>query len=690
MIVAQKKLLSSIPPVAWLLGLVCLLLVPFANKAFHIDDTLFLRVAEQIQKNPADFYGFKMNWYGDTMPMILNFDNPPLTSYYIAVVSLLFGTSEIVLHLTFLPVAFAAAWGIYTLARQLLTRPLLASACAVLTPVFVISGSNVMCDMMLLTFWVWAVALFHSGVEGDRRAALLGAGVMAGLAGWTKLTGLALVPLFVAYGLLRKKRLGLWAMAPIVTLGFAALLEWIIRARYGQGLLSAAAGVCSSTRPARSRNWLETLNVGLIFAGGCYVSVLFYSVWLWPFQKLVKGLLLLLPLFIIFPYLGRFSILWQADGHPNWALFFETVILLAAGAHVLLLALADVLERRDCTSVLLLLWVGGIFVFATVVNWTVNGRSLLTMAPAVGILVARRLEKSPVPEMVLPSFWQIGSSAAALVLTLWLAKADYDLAGVGRQSAASISSKYLQAGRTLWFEGHWGFQHYMEKAGAAPLDRNLEALRPGDIIVVPSEAVCTFDFSTDLVNMIEVLDYWPNPHLATMSLSAGAGFYAASAGPFPFSIGHIDPERYYVFVVTQTLAQARRAPKGLATTGAVTRQFELERKSARCLEYLRKNPNNAAAQFNMGMLLAYRLKNEEAAEHLTRSLDLNPTNGPAHLELATVLTRQQKLQEAIQHYRAALDLMPDSDRAHNELAAALAAEAGSAQHAALRARAESD
>ena len=48
------------PRPVWLLMLVLVCLLPFINKAVHIDDTLFLRAAQQIQKHPLDFYGFRM------------------------------------------------------------------------------------------------------------------------------------------------------------------------------------------------------------------------------------------------------------------------------------------------------------------------------------------------------------------------------------------------------------------------------------------------------------------------------------------------------------------------------------------------------------------------------------------------------------------------------------------------------
>src|SRR5438270_12162936 len=109
--------LLSIAPRFWVMLLTLIFLLPFVNKAFHIDDTLFIRAAEQIQKHPADFYGFNMNWYGVSKPMTKATENPPLTSYYIALLATITGWSESALHLGFLLPALAAVWRIYWLAR---------------------------------------------------------------------------------------------------------------------------------------------------------------------------------------------------------------------------------------------------------------------------------------------------------------------------------------------------------------------------------------------------------------------------------------------------------------------------------------------------------------------------------------------------------------------------------------------
>ena len=124
--------------------------VPFVDKAFNVDDTLFIKVAQQIQSDPADFYGFSYNWFGMEMHMSKITKNPPATSYYIAMVASLFGFSESTLHLAFLIPAVAVALGAYYLGRRFCSRPALAATIAVLTPGFLVSSLTVMCDTLML------------------------------------------------------------------------------------------------------------------------------------------------------------------------------------------------------------------------------------------------------------------------------------------------------------------------------------------------------------------------------------------------------------------------------------------------------------------------------------------------------------------------------------------------------------
>jgi len=66
-------------------------LAPFVNKAFYVDDPLFIWMAQQIARHPLDPYGFHLNWSSFTQPMSAIMQNPPLCSYYIAAIGSIFG-----------------------------------------------------------------------------------------------------------------------------------------------------------------------------------------------------------------------------------------------------------------------------------------------------------------------------------------------------------------------------------------------------------------------------------------------------------------------------------------------------------------------------------------------------------------------------------------------------------------------
>ncbi|HWW02311.1 MAG TPA: glycosyltransferase family 39 protein [Candidatus Acidoferrum sp.] len=628
--------LAAVPPVVWLLALIFACLAAFIGKPAHIDDTLFLRAAEQIQRHPANFYGFEMNWFGATRPMVENFDNPPLACYYLALLGSMGGWSEPVLHLGFIIPALAAAAGIFFLARNYTGRPMLAAIAAVATPLFVISATTLMCDLLLLAFWTWTLVFFENGLRNGSRRAYFISGVLAGLAFWTKFSGLALIPLLLAYGWFKKRRWAPWLIAPLLPLAFVAAYEWITFLLYRKGVLLSAAGVSSSPIPGGSG--LGRQFVGLSFVGGCFLPTLFCVPWLWSVRSILKGLCVVVPCLALYPYLGVFALLWDPEGRPDWLLCVQSAFFIAGGVHILLLALTDFWEHRDANSLLLLFWVLGVFVFATLFNWTLNGRSILPMAGAVGILLARRFEQHARLRQKAYStaiLWPLLPGAA---LSLLLARSDCDLANTGRTAARDLCSRYQSPEKTLWFEGHWGFQYYMEQRGARALERGFSQPAPGDFVAVPSEAVNLFDLSTYLVHLVATLEYPPKLPCATMNSEVGTGFYAATAGPFPWTVGYISPERYYVFQVTKSLSSTSNALDEAHSPGALVQQFWFERQMRACQRAIRRNP----------------------------------TNTMARLELAAIAEQQCEPAKAISQYRAVLNLTPDSDRALDKLAWILA------------------
>src|ERR1019366_6512114 len=111
--------------------------------------------AHQIQADPLNPFGFAVNWFGTVTPMWLATENPPAASYYIAFAAAILGWSEVALHAAFLLPAIAAVLGTYRLAQKFCSRPVLAALATLFTPVFLISSSTVMCDVMMVAVLVW-------------------------------------------------------------------------------------------------------------------------------------------------------------------------------------------------------------------------------------------------------------------------------------------------------------------------------------------------------------------------------------------------------------------------------------------------------------------------------------------------------------------------------------------------------
>lgn len=509
-------------------------LAPFAGKAFGVDDPLFIWSAKHIQSHFADPYGFDINWYGKTQPMWMVAKNPPLASYYMALGAFVVGWSEAALHIMFLIPAIAVTLGIYFLAAKFCSRPFEAALAAILTPVFLLSATTVMCDVMMLAFWVWAMYLWVRGTENNRHGLLALSMLLVALSALTKYFGIALIPLLAAYSITSKKRPS-WAAHLLIPVVILAVYQIATKSLYGHGLLSDAwqySAYYHANAPARGLSMPIT---GFIFTGGCILTALFCAPLLWNRRGLTIGMVIAGLAFLLF----LFKLPGSLKADTGVAL--QAALLFTGGTAVLVLAVQGYLARRDPPSLTLLLWVAGTFVFASLLNWSVNGRSILPMAPAAGILVMRQMElrKNLSWYVYLPL-------ALAAFASVFINCADYQLAANARKAADQITDSYGGEGRTIWFEGHWGFQYYMEKKGAKPIAFKGFAPQSGDIVVVPTNNTNVL-IENPGVPPLEVLTFESPLRLATMVKSAGAGFYSDAYGPLPFRICSVPAEYYGVF-----------------------------------------------------------------------------------------------------------------------------------------------
>jgi len=123
----------------------------------------------QIYLHPANPYGFDVNWAADRCSRC---GMPRITRRWPVIIWRwardFFGWGEIGLHLAFLLPALAVVLGTYRLAGHFCKHPMLAALAMLFTPVFVVSSLTVMCDMLMLAFWVWSAVLWVEGM-GTRR-----------------------------------------------------------------------------------------------------------------------------------------------------------------------------------------------------------------------------------------------------------------------------------------------------------------------------------------------------------------------------------------------------------------------------------------------------------------------------------------------------------------------------------------
>jgi 4-amino-4-deoxy-L-arabinose transferase-like glycosyltransferase len=520
-----------------IITLACLL--PFADKAFHIDDSLFVWAGRHMQTQWWNPYGFEVNWYGSTMPMHEVTKNPPLACAYIAVIGSIFGENEFALHLGFLAQAIAVVLGTYELARHLCDRPFQAALATLFTPVFLVSSTTVMCDVLMVALWVWAVAVWIRGLDNDQPLTLSLAGLLVGACVMAKYFGVTLIPLLLAYSLVRKRRIGWWLLYLFIPLVIVLLYEHWTHALYGRGLLLDAF---SYTNQMETRTisglFLKTLTAAG-FAGGCCVIALFLAPVLWRRRSRWAGIAVIVLLVMTWVMLGNWST--YAGSPTRLGIALQWSLLLLGGLVVLALPLPDWKRHKDAESLLLLLWVWGTFVFC-ILNWTVNARSILPMAPAVAILLLRRIKTvaSSSTKLVWPF-------ATAALLSLLVSLADYHLANSARAAAMTIKETFGNSSAvTVWFQGHWGFQYYAQANGLRAFDSAHSQVRSGDLMVLPFNNTNLIPIPKDKAERLTVIELPVFPCVSTMSKAIGAGFYMDVLGPLPFAFGDVSAEKYYI------------------------------------------------------------------------------------------------------------------------------------------------
>lgn len=492
----------------------CLVLLPFIAKPFNVDDPFYIRMAQQIIADPLHPYSFDINWSGELRPVWGKMEAtfPPLIPYFIALLIKIFGLHEVPLHAAFL--VFPAICGamMYLLARRSVNQPFVGVLLFLATPVFMTSATGLMLDVPLLAVSLSAMVLLLYGIDERDHRLLTGAAVMMSTALLIKYSGLMLLPL-AAFAIVRRRR---WHYLFYLLLPLAVFAIWnaATSAIYGAGhFFAAAAHVGKGISLHKSIAFFS-------FFGGCLV----FPVCLTAFSPLSAGLLFA-GLFVV-----GFTLLQKTAAAVLFAAF-------AAGAAAFLVRLLWRMRDEDPVMVA---WFLLACAMAYLLEPWISARYLLVALPPAVILAVGRMEQHAA-----------GRSAMAVVVCVTLlagyavAVADHRWACSYRDIASAVGSKGYANAR---FTGHFGFQYYLEREGAAALEVQTASLDRPYLI---SARFCDIQRPTpSLIKKVRPLarvqpaEWYP---VRVMNYGAFAGFYSSFWGILPWSVSLQPLEEFGVY-----------------------------------------------------------------------------------------------------------------------------------------------
>jgi hypothetical protein len=528
----SRTVLRSAAPA---LALAILVLVPFRESAFTIDDTLFLFEARHALADPLHPSALETVWSADPpvpvrMSQIL--PNGPVMAWLL-VPSVLANGSETIAHLAELAALALAIAATVALALRLGLAPRWAMCSGVLvaaTPVALAMAGTAMPD-------VPAMALGVAGLERlvawrDERRVHQGvlAALLLGLAPLARSHVIMLLgvgALLVAGDYLRDagwRRAGwtAWlplAVAPVITVAIMVATRDPLGSSFELARVAASfakVGQVPRNIVSFAMHWVLAIPLAL------------------PWVLIRRGSIAR-RWWVLLLATGAAAFLLEAWQNPS---ALASAAIAGLGATVLFDILAVAWNRRESMQLTLGLWLLTALPVAIYVH--LPSKYLLASAPAAALLVARALAE----RSTATARWIVPVTAVAgIALGVAILRADAAFAGLGRRAAAELVAPNVAAGRRVWFVGNWGFQWYAERAGGLTVSLAEPSPAAGDLLVTTEKTdvapalkqmlVARYRERTRLI--ATVADHSPGGRV--MDPELGAGFFSNAWGNYPWAWG---------------------------------------------------------------------------------------------------------------------------------------------------------
>jgi hypothetical protein len=516
-------------------------LIPFLGKAFTIDDPLFLFQAEHLLHDPLHPTAFDVVWSTSPERMSAIMASGPGMAYLLVPCVALDGAAWAA-HLVQLAALVLALLATVSLARRLGLGDATGRDAAILlaaTPAVLAMSGTAMPDVPAMAFGVCGVERAVAWSRDRRWHQAVAAALSLSAATLCRSHLIALLGVAALASLDDPFVKGSWADRPWVrwaplatTLPIVALVLLVTRDPQASATAVAGAAQTFFFAPAVPRNltayfahWVLVLPLGLP--------------WLVLHPRRIFGR----PVFYLAAALAWLYLRATPDVGPVVA-----APIAALGAAVLWDLLLDAVRRKDGVLFLMGLW---LLTPAIVLPYLhLPSKYLLAAAPAAALAVAHVLAQVP-PRR---SHAVLGATViAGLALGVLILRADAAFAGVGRRAAETLIAPQIASGKTVWFNGHWGFQWYAERAGARPLTAAAPHPQWGDLVVSSRHA------EEEMMGAI-FMRAMPKRRLVAaeddasgggrlMSRRHGAGFFSNSWGYLPWAWGRDPVDRYELWSI---------------------------------------------------------------------------------------------------------------------------------------------
>jgi len=473
----QYPLAVAIIIAAILLPLVCVL-----NRPFHLDDTLFIYTARQVLKAPLDPYGFMVNWEGSTKPMWAETKNPPLISYYLAMMMAFFNEKEWVLHASFLPFVFLCLWSFYQIGKRFSRSPLFGLALFAATPAFMVSASTLMADIPSLAVSLWALTLFIAGNEKRSSRLLIAAHLLVGIAMLIKFSAVIFVLLFLVYHFLyNKKKKYLFFFA--IPLGIFLAWHLYSLALYQYSHIGISMKFSYDIKRLY-KPWFEQGFALLTFLSGCSASLVFLIARTFDgFSK--RRLPVLLSAFVggLAAAYARVFLSYSLSEAVLIALLTVASLGMIGSIAGTLALSGNARSKTENASwrdnVFLGLWFFIALAFVFFISWSIAARFILLVIPPMSLVFVNILYS----RKALYRRSVVAGVFLAYLMSALILYQDTQMAWGFKTLVSFVEDELKLPREKTYFLMDWGFKYYLEEKGYRGIDITKTVPRSGDYVV---------------------------------------------------------------------------------------------------------------------------------------------------------------------------------------------------------------